>query len=62
MALAENLRRECIAATDIRGYAFMLEEAIEQNADLNCNVAICGQDIKSAAAESHALAPGEPVK
>src|SRR5258708_26121972 len=29
LALAENLQRECIAATDIRGYAWKLEEAVE---------------------------------
>ena len=44
MALAENLQRECIAATDIRGYAFKLEEAMERKIDLSCDVAICGVD------------------
>jgi molybdopterin/thiamine biosynthesis adenylyltransferase len=44
LALAENLQRECIAATDIRGYAFRLEDAIEDQIDLSCDVAICGVD------------------
>jgi len=44
LAMAKNLQRECIAATDIRGYAFMLEEAIGGNIDLSCDVAICGVD------------------
>ena len=44
LALAENLQRECIAGTDIRGYAFRLEDAIERNSDLSCDVAICGVD------------------
>jgi molybdopterin-synthase adenylyltransferase len=43
-ALAQNLQPECIAATEIRGYAFRLEEAIAREADLSCNVAICGVD------------------
>lgn len=45
LALARNLQRECIAATDIRGHALKLEEAIERNVDdLSCDVAICGVD------------------
>src|SRR5271154_2731621 len=31
LALARNLQPECIAATEIRGYAFRLEEAIARN-------------------------------
>ncbi len=44
LALAENLQPECIAATEIQGYATMLEEAIERKLDLLCDVAICGVD------------------
>src|SRR2546427_4811196 len=44
LALAENLQRECIAATEIQGFAFRLEEAMDLGVDLACNVAICGVD------------------
>lgn len=44
VALAENLLAECIAATEIRGFAFRLQEAIALGIDLSCNVAICGVD------------------
>lgn len=44
VALARNLRPECIAATDIRGLGFRVEEAIARGIDLNCDVAICGVD------------------
>ncbi|MGA2185724.1 MAG: ThiF family adenylyltransferase [Bryobacteraceae bacterium] len=44
LALARNLKPECIAATEIRGYAFRLEEAIARGIDLECDVAICGVD------------------
>jgi molybdopterin/thiamine biosynthesis adenylyltransferase len=44
LALAENLERECIAATEIRGLAFRLEEAIARQIDLGCDVALCGVD------------------
>lgn len=44
LALAENLQNECTAGTDIRGYAFRLEEAIDQDMDLSCSVAVCGVD------------------
>jgi len=44
LALAENLQPECIAATEIRGYAFRLEEAPEHGIDLGCDLAICGVD------------------
>jgi molybdopterin/thiamine biosynthesis adenylyltransferase len=44
LALACNLQQECIAATEIRSYAFRLEEAIARGIDLSCNVAICGVD------------------
>jgi molybdopterin-synthase adenylyltransferase len=43
-ALAQNLQPECIAATEIRGMACRLEEAIGQGVDLTCDVAICGVD------------------
>src|SRR5881394_353546 len=44
LALAENLQAECIAATEIRGIALRLEEAIARGTDLACDVAICGVD------------------
>jgi molybdopterin/thiamine biosynthesis adenylyltransferase len=44
IALARNLQPECIVATEIRGYAFRLEEAIARGIDLACDVAICGVD------------------
>jgi molybdopterin/thiamine biosynthesis adenylyltransferase len=44
LALAGNLQRECIAATDIRGYACRLEDAIDRDIDLSCDVAVCGAD------------------
>ena len=44
LALAENLRPECIAATRICGIPLRLEEAIACVADLTCDLAICGVD------------------
>ena len=44
VALARNLQPECIAATEIRGCPFRLEEAIARGMDLACDVAICGVD------------------
>jgi molybdopterin/thiamine biosynthesis adenylyltransferase len=44
MALAANLQKECIAATEICGHALRLEQAIENGVDLSCDVAICGVD------------------
>ncbi len=44
LSLAQNLQRECIHSTEIRGYPLRLEEAIERKIDLTCNVAICGVD------------------
>jgi molybdopterin/thiamine biosynthesis adenylyltransferase len=44
LTLAKNLQHECIATTDIHGYACRLEDAIERNIDLSCDVAICGVD------------------
>ena len=44
IALARNLQRECIAATEIRGYAMNLEDAIARGVDLSCDVAVCGVD------------------
>jgi molybdopterin/thiamine biosynthesis adenylyltransferase len=44
LALARNLQAECIVATEIRGYALRLEEAIAREIDLDCDVAICGVD------------------
>ena len=44
LALARNLKAECIVATEIRGYALRLEEAIARGVHLDCDVAICGVD------------------
>ena len=44
LALSENLQRECIFPTEIKGYALRVEEAIERKLDLSCDVAICGVD------------------
>jgi molybdopterin/thiamine biosynthesis adenylyltransferase len=43
-ALAGNLQRECIAATEICGHALQLEDAIDSGVSLACDVAICGVD------------------
>jgi molybdopterin/thiamine biosynthesis adenylyltransferase len=63
LALAENLWPECIAATEIRGIAFRLEEAIARGIDLGCNVAVCGVDNNPArvAASRHFRFKGIPV-
>ena len=44
ISLAQNLQRECIFSTEITGFPFRLEEAIERNIELKCDVAICGVD------------------
>jgi molybdopterin/thiamine biosynthesis adenylyltransferase len=44
LALAENLKQECIAPTEIRGIGFRLEEAIARKIDLLCDVVVCGVD------------------
>src|SRR5262249_34011105 len=44
IALAKNLQPECIAATEIRGYARQFEEAVARGIDLSCDVAVCGVD------------------
>ena len=44
LALARNLQPECITATELRGYAFRLQEAIARDIDLNPDVAVCGVD------------------
>jgi molybdopterin/thiamine biosynthesis adenylyltransferase len=63
LALAANLRPECIAATEIRGVVFRLEEAIARRIDLSCNAAICGVDNNPArvAASRFFRAKGMPV-
>lgn len=43
-ALAENLKAECIAASEICGLAFRFEEAIDRCIELPCDVAVCGVD------------------
>ena len=61
--LARNLQPECIAATEIRGLAFRLEEAVERGVDLACDVAVCGVDNNPARtfASRHFRAAGVPV-
>jgi molybdopterin/thiamine biosynthesis adenylyltransferase len=44
LALARNLQADCIAATEICGYALRLEEAVARGINLDCDVAICGVD------------------
>jgi molybdopterin/thiamine biosynthesis adenylyltransferase len=44
LALAKNLQAECIVATKIHGFAWRLEEAIAREANLSCDVAVCGVD------------------
>lgn len=63
LALAENLERECIAATDIRGVGFRLEEAIARQIDLSCDAVVCGVDNNPAraAASRYFRAKGTPV-
>jgi adenylyltransferase/sulfurtransferase len=63
IALAENLQPECIAATEIRGLALNLEDAIDRQTDLPCDVAICGVDNNPAraAVSRHFRFSGVPV-
>ncbi|MDR3471408.1 MAG: ThiF family adenylyltransferase [Devosia sp.] len=63
LRLARNLQPECIAATEIRGLAFRLEEAVERGVDLSCDVAVCGVDNNPARtfASRHFRAAGVPV-
>lgn len=44
VALVENLQRECIFSTELIGHGVRLEEVIEQEFPLNCDVAVCGVD------------------
>jgi len=63
VALAQNLRPECIASTRIRGIPLRLEEAIACDADLSCDLAVCGVDNNPTrvAASRHFRARGIPV-
>ena len=63
LALAENLERECIAATEIRGFAFRIEEAIARQIDLGCDAVVCGVDNNPArvTASRHFRAKGANV-
>jgi molybdopterin/thiamine biosynthesis adenylyltransferase len=63
IALAENLQPECIAATEICGLALTLEDAIEHEIDLSCDVAVCGVDNNPArvAASRYFRRNGTPV-
>ena len=63
LALTETLWPECIAATEIRGFAFRFEEAIARGIDLGCDVAVCGVDNNPArvAASRYFRGNGTPV-
>ena len=63
MALAANLQKECIAATEICGYALRLEQAINGGLDLTCDIAICGVDNNPARVAASRLfrSKGTPV-
>jgi molybdopterin-synthase adenylyltransferase len=63
VALARNLKRECIARTEIRAQGFRLEEAIACGINLTCDVAICGVDNNPAriVASRHFRAKNVPV-
>lgn len=63
IALAKRLKRECIFATEIRGYALRLEQAIAKKLDLDCEVAVCGVDNNPARAAAcrHFRTRGIPV-
>ncbi len=63
ISLAQNLQRECIFSTEIKGYPLRLEEAIERKIDLHCGVAICGVDNNPARVVAARLfrAVGTPV-
>jgi molybdopterin/thiamine biosynthesis adenylyltransferase len=63
VALAENLERECIAETDIRGLPCRLQEAVARGVDLSCEVVVCGVDNNPARvfASRHFHAAGIPI-
>src|SRR5262249_302833 len=63
LALAMNLYDECTAETAVEGHDMTLEEAIEEETDLSCDVAICGVDNNPArvAASRHFRFAGIPV-
>jgi molybdopterin/thiamine biosynthesis adenylyltransferase len=63
LALAQNLQRECIVATEICGQALTLQAAIDRDVDLASDVAICGVDNNPArvAASRYFRAKGIPV-
>lgn len=44
VALAENLKGECIAPTEIWGFSVRFEEALERQLELPCEIAVCGVD------------------
>ena len=63
LALARNLKPECIVTTEIRGYGLRLQEAIARGIDLDCDVALCGVDNNPArvAASLYFRSKGIPV-
>ncbi|MCK4351856.1 ThiF family adenylyltransferase [candidate division WOR-3 bacterium] len=42
--LAKNLAREAVKNSIIIGYPFRFQEAVEENIDVSCDLAICGVD------------------
>jgi molybdopterin/thiamine biosynthesis adenylyltransferase len=44
LALAKNLAREATHRTEIRGYPFGFQDAVERGVDLSCTLAVCGVD------------------
>lgn len=44
VALVKNLQPECTFSTVLTGHGLRLEEAIEEDFSLDCNVAFCGVD------------------
>jgi adenylyltransferase/sulfurtransferase len=44
LALAKNLAREATHRTEIRGYPFRFQDAVERGVDLSCTLAVCGVD------------------
>jgi molybdopterin-synthase adenylyltransferase len=63
VALAKNLKRECIGRTEIRASGLRLEEATACGINLTCDVAICGVDNNPArvVASRHFRGLGIPV-
>jgi len=61
--LAENLLGECVHSTHLTAYPLLLEEAIDQDIALTCDIVICGVDNNPARviASRHFRGLGIPV-